>query len=166
MSWEPIEPVLVYNTDGFKPESWSDLTGEIVGIVEGTGLEATLAKVRTDHPDVQWRPLGLPAADGLIEQVSEGSLGYAVVASNEAAVARNIFLSVETGFAVGPKQDLVWVLPAAQAALRDRVDAFFDVGRRAVRRNARSRLPCWRSVSSLASPSPRISRGGWATRRR
>ena len=121
-----IEPVLVYNTDGFKPESWSDLTGEIVGIVEGTGLEATLAKVRTDHPAVQWRPLGLPAADGLIEQVSEGSLGYAVVASNEAAAARNVFLNVETAFAVGPKQELVWLLPAARAGLRDKADVFFE----------------------------------------
>src|SRR5438874_532177 len=121
-----IEPVLVYNTDGFKPETWNDLTGEIVGIVEGTGLEATLAKVRSDHPDVQWRPLGLSAAEGLIEQVSEGSLGYAVVASNEAAAARNVFLNVDTAFAVGPKQELAWLLPATQSALRDKADAFFE----------------------------------------
>ena len=121
-----VEPVLVYNSDGFKPESWTDLAGETVGIVDGTGLEAVLAKVRADHPNVQWRPQTLPAAEGLIEQVSEGTLGYAVVASNEAAVARNIFLNVETAFAVGPKQDLVWVLPAVQATLRDRVDAFFE----------------------------------------
>ena len=121
-----IEPVLVYNSDGFRPESWADLTGEVVGIVDGTGLEASLAKVRSDHPDVQWRPLAMPAAEGLIEQVSEGSLGYAVVASNEAAAARNVFLNVETAFAVGPKQDLVWILPATRSALRDRADAFFD----------------------------------------
>jgi membrane-bound lytic murein transglycosylase F len=120
-----IEPVLVYNSDGFKPESWTDLIGETVGLVAGTGLEATLAKVRSDHPDVQWRELALPAADGLIEQVSEGSLGYAVVGSNEAALVRNVFLNVETAFPVGPKQELVWVLSATQAALRDRVNAFF-----------------------------------------
>ena len=120
-----VEPVLVYNSDGFKPESWADLAGETVGIVDGTGLESVLAKVREDHPDVRWRPQTLPAAEGLIEQVSEGTLGYAVVASNEAAVARNVFLNVETAFAVGPKRDLVWVLPAAEGALRDLVDAFF-----------------------------------------
>ena len=121
-----VEPVLVYNSDGFKPESWADLAGETVGIVDGTGLETVLAKVRADHPDVQWHPQTLPAAEGLIEQVSEGTLGYAVVASNEAVVARNIFLNVETAFAVGPKQDLVWVLPAEQNTLRDLVDAFFE----------------------------------------
>jgi membrane-bound lytic murein transglycosylase F len=121
-----IEPVLVYNTEGFKPESWDDLSGEVVGIVDGTGLEAMLAKVRTDHPDVQWRALALPAAEGLLEQVSEGSLGYAVVASNEAAAARNVYLNVEAAFAVGPKQYLTWILPATGSALRDRADAFFE----------------------------------------
>ena len=120
-----VEPVLVYNSDGFKPESWTDLVGETVGIVDGTGLESVLAKVREDHPEVLWRPQALPAAEALIEQVSEGSLGYAVVASNEAAVARNIFLNFDTAFAAGPKQDLVWVLPEGQRALRDRLDAFF-----------------------------------------
>ena len=120
-----IEPVLVYNSEGFKPESWADLIGETVGIVGGTGLEATLAKVRGDHPDVQWRPLALPAADGLIEQVSEGSLGYAVVASNEAALVRNVFLNVETAFPVGPRQELVWVVSAKQAVLLEKVNAFF-----------------------------------------
>jgi membrane-bound lytic murein transglycosylase F len=121
-----IEPVLVYNTEGFRPDSWDDLAGEIVGIVAGTGLEVLLESVRSAHPDVRWRAVEPPAAQGLIEQVSEGSLGYAVVGSNEAAAARNVFLNVETAFAVGPKRDLVWILPPAQASLRDRANAFFD----------------------------------------
>ena len=37
-----------------------------------------------------------------------------------------MFLNVETAFAVGPKQELVWLLPAAQAGLRDKADAFFE----------------------------------------
>ncbi len=118
-----IEPVLVYNTEGFRPASWDDLSGETVGIVAGTGL---LAKIRTDHPEVRWHELGPPAAEGLIEQVSEGLLGYAVVASNEAAAARNVFLNVETAFTVGPKRDVVWILPPTQASLRDQANAFFD----------------------------------------
>jgi membrane-bound lytic murein transglycosylase F len=118
-----IEPVLVYNTDGFRPEAWDDLSGEEVGIVAGTGL---LAKIRADHPDVHWRALEPPAAEGLIEQVSEGLLGYAIVTSIEAAAARNVFPNVELAFAVGPKQDVVWILPPTQASLRDQANAFFD----------------------------------------
>jgi membrane-bound lytic murein transglycosylase F len=125
-----VEPVLVYNVDGFKPESWSDLEGETVGIVDGIGLESVLDRVRADHPDVHWLPISMGAAEGLLEQVSEGTLNYAVVGSNEAAVARNVFLNVERAFAVGPREDLVWVLPPAQRALRDHIDAFFDDIRR------------------------------------
>ena len=121
-----VEPVLVYNTDGFKPESWTDLVGETVGMVNGIGLEDVIAKVRAEHPQVHWAPLTLAAAGDLIEQVEEGTLSYAIVGSNEAVVAHNVFLNVETAFAVGPKQDLVWVLPPTQAALRDLIDRFFE----------------------------------------
>jgi membrane-bound lytic murein transglycosylase F len=121
-----VEPVLVYNTEGFRPESWADLSGETVGIVDGTGLDSVLATVRADHPDVRWRPLMLSAAEGLIEQVSDGTLSYAVVGSSEAAVARNVFLNVGTAFTVGPKQEFAWALAGGQGALRDAIDAFFD----------------------------------------
>jgi membrane-bound lytic murein transglycosylase F len=121
-----VEPLLVYNTDGFKPESWADLAGETVGIVEGIGLEDVIAKVRAKHPDVHWAPLTLAAAGGLIEQVAEGTLSYAIVGSNEAAAARNVFLNVEPAFAVGPKHDLVWVLTSTHVALRDLINGFFE----------------------------------------
>lgn len=121
-----IEPVLVYNSDGFRPESWDDLKGEVVGMVAGSGLDALLAKVRATHLDVRWRELEDQAAEGLLEQVSEGSLNYAVVGSNEVAATRNVFLNVETAFAVGPKQDLVWILPPSQTSLRDKANAFFE----------------------------------------
>jgi membrane-bound lytic murein transglycosylase MltF len=37
------EPVLIYNIDGFKPESWRDLAGETVGVLAGGGLGRALA---------------------------------------------------------------------------------------------------------------------------
>ena len=120
------EPVLVYNSDGFRPESWDELAGEVVGYVADTGLDGLLREVHAQHPDVQLRAVALPGAAGLLEQVSEGSLDYAVVASSEFAAARNVFLNVDVAFPVGPKRDLVWILPAAQAALRDRVNVFFE----------------------------------------
>ena len=122
--------MLIYNVDGYKPESWADLAGETVGIVEGTGLEMLLAGVRADHPDVKWQLLASSAADSLIAQVADGVLSYAVVASNEIALARNIFLNVDTAFAAGPKQELVWVMPSNALKLHDEVNAMFEQIRR------------------------------------
>ena len=120
-----VEPVLIYNGDGFKPQSWADLAGETVGILEGAGLSTALANVRADHPEVNWQPMALASAGALISQVSDGLLNYAVVASNEAEAVRNVYLNFEHGFAVARKQELVWVFPATQVRLRDQVDTFF-----------------------------------------
>lgn len=121
-----VEPALIYNSDSFRPESWSDLTGERVAIIEGTGLETALAPVRARHSEVKWRPLALPATDVLIEQVADGDVDYAFVASNEIAVARNLFPNVGVAFSIGLKLDQVWALPPSQRALRDEVNAFFE----------------------------------------
>jgi membrane-bound lytic murein transglycosylase F len=121
-----VAPVLVYNTDTFRPESWNDLDGETVAILDSGAFDGVLAQVRADHPEVKWQPMTVAATESLLQQVSEGALIYAVVPSNEAAVARNVFLNVETAFTVGPKQDLVWILPSTQTELRDSIDAFFD----------------------------------------
>ena len=125
-----VEPVLIYNVESFKPESWADLAGATVGVLEGSGFSSLLAKLRVDHPEVNWRVVALPSAQALIGQVSDGTLEYAVVASNEAEALRNVHLNFERAFAVAKKQELVWVFPAAQSALRDQVDAFFATLRR------------------------------------
>ncbi len=124
------QPVLIYNTDGSKPESWQDIAGETVGILEGGGLATALTRVRTEHQDVRWEMITLPSTEAMISQVSDGTLNYAIVASNDAEAARHIYLNFEKAFAVAGKQELVWVFPPAERRLRDRVNAFFAKLRR------------------------------------
>ena len=121
-----VEPVLIYNSDSFKPESWADLAGSSVAIPEGTGLAIALARVRTEHPEVQWQPLAVASSATLIRQVSDGTVDYAIVASNEAEALRNVHLNFERApFAIAGRQELVWAFPPTQALLREQVDAFF-----------------------------------------
>ena len=120
-----VEPVLIYNADGFKPKNWNDLAGANVAYLENTGVEAPLAAARTAHPEVIWEPVAMPSADALIAQVDEGHVDYAIVTSTDAAVARNIYLGFDVGFAAGPKRELAWAVPAGQRALRADIDAFF-----------------------------------------
>ena len=120
-----VEPVLIYTTDGFRPKDWKDLAGASVSYVEGTGIEMSLAKIRKDHPEVEWKPLALPSADALISQVSDGNVDYAIVPSIDAAASRNIFLYYDVGFTVGAKRDLAWAVAPLQLKLRDELDAYF-----------------------------------------
>ena len=120
-----IEPVLIYNIDGFRPATWKDLAGETVGILEGSGLERALAKVRKEHPEVLWQSLALPSTEALISQVSDGTLSYAIIASSEANATRSVYLSFDTAFIIAGKHELAWAFPKSETRLRDQVDSFF-----------------------------------------
>jgi membrane-bound lytic murein transglycosylase F len=120
-----VEPVLIYNVDGYRPRDISDLEGATVAFPEGTGLDTQLANVRLNHPEVDWKAIDVPTSDALIAQVSEGSVDYAIVPSNDAAVARNIYLDFDVAFPVGPRRELAWAVAPDQKVLRDMLDAYF-----------------------------------------
>jgi membrane-bound lytic murein transglycosylase F len=117
--------VLIYNVDGYKPRSFSDLVDATVAYPAGTGLDSQLATVRYAHPETLWTSVDVPASEALISQVSEGAVDYAIVPSNDAAVARNIYLDFDVAFAAGPRRELAWAVAPAQTTLRDALDQYF-----------------------------------------
>ena len=119
-----VEPVLIYNRDGFKPAGFADLVGATVAYPEGTGLDAQLAAARVAHPEIEWKPVDVPSSDALIAQVADGTIDYAVVPSSDAAVAKNIYLGFAVAFPAGPRRLLAWAVAPGQKALRDAVDVF------------------------------------------
>ncbi|MEP6678306.1 MAG: membrane-bound lytic murein transglycosylase MltF, partial [Betaproteobacteria bacterium] len=121
-----VEPVLIYNRDGFKPRSFADLEGATVAYGEGTGIDAQLAAARAAHPEVTWLAVDVPSSDALIAQVADGTIDYAVVPSNDAAVAQNAYLDFAVAFPAGPRRLLAWAVAPGQRALRDALDVFLN----------------------------------------
>jgi membrane-bound lytic murein transglycosylase F len=130
VGFHTVEPVIVASSEGFRPRGWRDLTGASVAYVWSSGIDVGLAGVRAAHPDVRFVPSELPTAEALIAQVSEGGGDYALVTSLNAAAARNIYLGFDVAFAAGPKLELAWLVPATQAKLRKRLDAFLADARK------------------------------------
>jgi len=120
-----VEPTLIYNVDGFKPRSLADLDRAQVAFPAGTGLDSQLAAVRLAHPEVEWKAVDVPSSDALIAQVSEGSVDYAIVPSNDAAIARSAYLDFDVAFTVGPRRLLAWAVAPGQKDLRDALDVYF-----------------------------------------
>jgi membrane-bound lytic murein transglycosylase F len=120
-----VEPTLIYNVDGFKPRSLADLERATVAFPAGTGLDSQLAAVRLAHPEVEWKAVDVPSSDALIAQVSEGSVDYAIVPSNDAAIARSAYLDFDVAFTVGPRRLLAWAVAPGQKDLRDALDVYF-----------------------------------------
>lgn len=119
-----VEPVLIYNRDGYKPTRWSDLDGETVAYVDDdAALTSEIASTRAAHPAITWRQLAMPTA-GLISQVSDGTLSYAIVGSIAASLARNIYLDFDVAFAAGGKRDVAWAVSPRYARLASDLDAF------------------------------------------
>ena len=119
-----VEPVLIYNTEGFKPASWDDLDGETVAYAAHPGDERENEALRAAHPAVLWQPVANPSPVELIAQVAEGTLSYAIVGSLAAAIARNIYLDFDVAFTAGTKRPLAWAVPGAYPGLREDLDRF------------------------------------------
>ena len=119
-----VEPVVIYNRDGYRPRTLDDLDGTTVAYAQGTGIEGQLANARIAHPDIRWQAVDVPSSEALIAQVAEGSIDYAVVPSNDAAVAHNIYLDYDVAFPAGPRRLLAWAVAPGQKALRDALDVF------------------------------------------
>jgi len=119
-----VEPVLIYNRDGYTPANWSDLDGETVAYVDDTGFESDIAAAMNAHPAVNWQRLALPSVAALISQVSDGTISYAIIDSIAAAVARNIYLDFEVAFPAGGKREVAWAVSPRFADLRSELDGF------------------------------------------
>ncbi len=130
LGYYAVEPVLIYNTDGFKPASWDDLDGEKVVYIDGHGLEPEIERLRAAHPQVGWEPAALPSATELIAQVSDGALSYAIVGSLATAVARNIYLDFDVAFRVGGTRDLAFAVAPRSPQLAHALDRFLARARR------------------------------------
>jgi len=121
-----IEPVLVYNTDGFRPATWGDLDGELVAFSDIAGLEAEIEALRTEHPDIRWQFVPQASPVELIARVSDGAIGYAIAGSLAAGIARNIYLDFDVAFPVGGKRSFAWAVPEQFPELAADLDQFIE----------------------------------------
>jgi membrane-bound lytic murein transglycosylase F len=124
--YHAVEPVLIYNAEGFKPQGFGDLDRVTVTNPQQAGMAGELSEVRALHPEVRWKAVDPPSADALIAQVSEGAVDYAIVASSDAAAMRNVYLDFGVAFPVGASRELAWAVSARQPELREALDRFFE----------------------------------------
>ena len=123
--YHSVEPVLIYNVDGYRPRRWADLDHATVAYPAHTGLDSPLAAVRYAHPEVNWQAIDMASADALIAEVAEGTISYAVVASSDAAIARNIYLDFDVAFPAGPRREFAWAVSPGYPELRNALDTYF-----------------------------------------
>lgn len=128
--FHPVDPVVVYQREGFRPRSFADLGGARVAYLSAGGFDAGIGALALANPKVHFAALDLPSAEALIARVNEGGLDYGVVSSLQAAIARYIYLNFDVAFRAGPGHELAWLVPDAHAELRAQLDAFIARAKR------------------------------------
>jgi membrane-bound lytic murein transglycosylase F len=126
----PVEPVVIYQRDGYRPRAWADLGNAEVAFLPAAGFDAGIEKLAKANPAVRFTPVDLPGADPLIARVSEGRLEYGVVSSLQAAISRHIYLNFDVAFRAGPGMELAWLVTEADAELRAKLNAFIEKAKR------------------------------------
>ncbi len=120
-----VEPVVIHPIDGFAPRDLDDLAGARVAYRADSGIDVSLARTRAAHPEIRWEAVELASPQALITQVDQGRIDFAVVESNEAAVARHAHLDFAIALRAGESRGLAWAVPTGRTALRDAIDAYF-----------------------------------------
>ena len=119
-----VEPVLIYNTDGFKPANWGDLDDELIAFSDITGFASDVESLRAAHRAVRWQFVPQASPVELIARVSDGDASYAVVGSLAAAIARNIYLDFDVAFPVAGKRQIAWAVADESTELLADLDKF------------------------------------------
>jgi membrane-bound lytic murein transglycosylase F len=122
-----VEPVLIYNTDGFRPADWLDLEDETVAVpATDAVLRDEIEALRGSHPQVRWQAFAQDSAIEIVARVSEGMPGYAIVDSLVASIARNVYLYFDVAFRAGGKRDLAFAVAARFPKLAADLDRFLE----------------------------------------
>ena len=125
-----VEPVLIYNTDGYKPASLAELVDETVAYSDTAGQVPDIEVLRAAHPGIRWQAVAHPSPVELIARVSDGEPSYAIVGSLAAALMRNIYLDFDAAFPVGGKRQIAWAVPERFRALAADLDRFIERAKR------------------------------------
>jgi len=128
--YRTVELLLICNRDGYKPASWGDLDGATVAYVEGSRIAPEIAALRAAHPGIGFLALDLPSATGLIAQVSDGTIDYAIVGSLATAAARAVYIDFEVAFPLRATRELAWAVAARFPRLAEDLDRFLATAER------------------------------------
>lgn len=88
---------------------------------------ATLARLRTEQPEIRWSENPDAEIDQLLYRISQGDLDYTVADSNEFAVGRSFHPDIAVAFDLDQGKSLAWLVNTRDASLLSRVVSYFSV---------------------------------------
>jgi membrane-bound lytic murein transglycosylase F len=123
--YQEIRLHVIYRRDRPRPQTVADLAALRLEVVAGSAHAAALREALREHPEVRFTEREDTDSLDLMDRVSDGTLDATVADANEFALGRNFHPELRIAFDLPKLERLAWALPRGDAALADRVAAFF-----------------------------------------
>jgi membrane-bound lytic murein transglycosylase F len=115
---------LIHRRDQPRPPAPDQLGARSLAVVAGSAHAAALGTVARATPQLQFHTVpGVDTLD-LLDRVWNGELDTTVADTNEFSLTRNYHPELRIAFNLPGDEQLAWALPAGDAELKARVDAF------------------------------------------
>ena len=101
---------VLYRASYIRPGSLDDIYPDEIHVVRGTIADAEFAKIRKQHPELQWAVHNDKENFDLMEMLENGEILYAVALSNDRVLTRESFPEVRTAFNLTNPQPLAWAI--------------------------------------------------------
>ena len=123
--YQDIEPLIVYRRGTPRPRKLADLVNGRLEVVASSSHAALLAKLRAEEPLLTWIEQTQRSSEELIRRVADGDVDYTVADSHVFELLRHFYPDLRVAFALGPTDQIAWVLPKGDEELRESVAAYF-----------------------------------------
>ena len=125
-SYQEVSLEVIYDTEGLRPRSMSDLVGKRVDVLAGSLAIPELQRIQAKLPALAWNEVVARDTEEIAGRVAGRQAQFAVAESHAVDVARNFHPSIGTAFTIGQRRKLAWALPKnADPELVKKLEAFF-----------------------------------------
>ncbi|MGD9842067.1 MAG: membrane-bound lytic murein transglycosylase MltF [Steroidobacteraceae bacterium] len=127
-AYQRVKEHLIYRAGDKRPRSL--LEASRIGHLEiatDSPHAATLARLRTNQPDLSWVENPDAEIDQLLYRLSQRDLDYTVADSNEFAIGRGFHSDIAVAFDLNQGKSLAWLVTTHDTTLLSRVASFFSV---------------------------------------
>ncbi len=125
--YQEVTQQVVCRRGGARPRSVEELAGVELMVSANSSYVERLQSLKSRYPDLHWREDASLNTESLLEQVWKKELECTIADSNIVAINRRYFPELSVRFDLGKPQSLAWMLPADAAALRDKVNIWYEL---------------------------------------
>ena len=109
------QPLVVYRVGNQKPRKPNDLIGHEVVVPADTNHSASLEKIRSKHPKLQWREINNVDYMDILARIENNEIEYTLLDSTDFLLHQGFFPRVKKAFPLGEKVSFAWALSTSTA---------------------------------------------------